>query len=141
MIKEQSYGAVVYRLKNGNIEILVEDMTLGHISIPKGHIEAGETPEICTLREIKEETNLDVDLDTNFSHTITYSPKPDVTKDVTFFVARATSDNVIVQPEEVRAVRWLAPMAAMATVTFQSDRTTILLAFQYLEKYLLHVKR
>jgi 8-oxo-dGTP diphosphatase len=62
MKKEYSYGAVVYQIKDGIPLYLIEHMHLGHTSLPKGHIEEGETPLQCTLREIKEETSLDADV-------------------------------------------------------------------------------
>ncbi len=34
-----------------------------------GHFEAGESPEECLLREVKEETNLDVEIDANKRYT------------------------------------------------------------------------
>jgi len=122
MIHEKSCGAVVYRIENGAYMYLIEHMALGHVSIPKGHVEAGETEEETALREIKEETNLDAVLDTGFRNVITYSPRPGCVKDVVFFVAQAAPGELINQESEVRAL------------TFESDRETLARARAYLEK-------
>ena len=73
MIKEKSCGAVVYKYENNEILVLLEKMKKGHISIPKGHVENDETEIQTALREIKEETNLDVVIDTGFKEVISYS--------------------------------------------------------------------
>lgn len=141
MIYEKSYGAVIYTLKDGQLLFLVEDMVLGHVSLPKGHIEEGETPLLCALREIKEETNLDVEIDMKtFSHTITYSPKSDTTKDVTFFLARPISDDPIPQIDEVKSIRWLTPEEAIEAVTYETDRETLKLATPIIRN-LLHAQK
>ena len=43
MIKEKSCGAVVYKIINNQYYFLIEKMKRGHFSIPKGHVEKGET--------------------------------------------------------------------------------------------------
>lgn len=134
MRQEYSYGAVVYQIRQGRVFYLIEHMTLGHISLPKGHIEKGETPAQCARREIKEETNLEVELDQSFSHTITYSPKPETIKKVTFFLARAKTFEVIVQPEEVKSIEWLPYGEAYLLLTHESDKETLVLANQALSK-------
>lgn len=135
MKQEYSYGAVVYRVRDGKREFLIEHMAIGHISIPKGHIEEGETEEECTLREIMEETHLKVSLNTDFSHVISYSPKPGVNKTVTFFLAKALTDDIIPQKEEVSQTEWLSIDDAIDKVTFQSDKETLKDAFDYMEKH------
>ena len=132
MKQEKSCGAVVYRRAGEEIEILVEWMTKGHVSIPKGHAEAGETEEETALREIREETALRVRLDTGFRRTITYSPKAGVSKDVIFFVAMYDSGEITVQPEEVERAEFLPQAEAEAAMTYDSDRETIRLACEYL---------
>ena len=132
MKKEYSYGAVVYQKVDGKLLFLIENMTLGHVSLPKGHIEKGETPLQCTLREIKEETNLDVDVDTRFVYVITYSPKADVSKDVTFFLATPKTYDLKPQLEEVTSLQWVEYEEALKKLTFQTDRDTMKAAHQFI---------
>ena len=131
---EKSCGAVVYRRAGREIEILVEWMTKGHVSIPKGHVEPGETEEETALREIREETALRVTLDTGFRRTITYSPKAGVSKDVIFFAAEYAGGEITVQPEEVTRAAFLPQAEAEDAMTFDSDRETIRMACAYLRR-------
>jgi ADP-ribose pyrophosphatase YjhB (NUDIX family) len=57
-IREYSAGGVVYRFVDENIQILMIQDPLGRWSIPKGHVEEGETIEQTAVREIGEETGL-----------------------------------------------------------------------------------
>jgi 8-oxo-dGTP pyrophosphatase MutT (NUDIX family) len=54
----RSAGGVVFRRADGEVEILVLQHEGGKWMLPKGTIEAGETPEAVALREVREETNL-----------------------------------------------------------------------------------
>lgn len=132
MKREKSCGAVVYRIRSGEIYILVEHMALGHTSIPKGHVEPGETEEQTALREIAEETALRVRLDTGFRRTVSYSPAPGVLKDVVFFIAEALPGEIVPQECEVKSAGFLTEREAMAAMTFDSDRETIAAACDYI---------
>ena len=133
MITEKSCGAVVYRLLEGQLEILVEYMAAGHTSIPKGHVEPGETEEETALREIAEETALSVAVDTGFRKTVTYSPRSGVSKDVVFFVAEFLDGEIRAQPEEVSRAVFLPVDEALAAMTYESDREVIRAACAYLQ--------
>mgnify|MGYP004419555925 CR=1 FL=1 len=64
---EKSCGAIVYRKFHGNTEILlIRHIKSGYWSFPKGHVEGNETEAETAIREIKEETNIDVLIDTRF---------------------------------------------------------------------------
>ena len=132
MIKEKSCGAVVYKLEDNQIYILIEKMKRGHYSIPKGHVEKGETEIETALREIKEETNLEVSIDSNFREVVSYSPYSGCIKDVVFFVAEAKSDILINQEIEVSELKWLKPAEAIDILTFDSDKEIIKKALKYL---------
>ena len=57
-VKEYTAGGVVFRIKEGQLEFLLLQDVKGRWSIPKGHVESGETLEQTAIREIGEETGL-----------------------------------------------------------------------------------
>ena len=132
MIKEKSCGAVVYR-KNNNLEFLLLKHNRGHYSFPKGHVENNETEEETAIREIKEETNVEVKLDTNFRYIVTYSPKPNVTKDVIYFVAEKTKGTEKPQETEIQSLTWKTKEEALNLITYDNDREVLINAIKYLE--------
>ncbi len=131
---EKSCGAVVYREKdNGKRKILlIRHKNGGHWAFPKGHVEKGESEEETALREIREETALRVKLDTGFRRVVTFSPKPNVQKDVVYFAAKADSKHVKAQEEEVIGILWANPEEALETVTYENDRETLRAFLEYL---------
>ena len=85
MIREKSCGPLVYRKKQDRLELLlIRHKNGGHWSFPKGHVETGETEPQTALREIKEETGLDVGLCEGFRQSVEYFPKPHVKKPVSY---------------------------------------------------------
>ena len=120
---EKSCGAIVYRKHHGNTELLlVRHLKSGHWSFPKGHMEAGETEEDTARREIKEETGLDVLLDTGFRETVNYSPKKNTKKTVVYFVGMVASHELIPQQDEISELRWLEIEQAGNVLTYDNDK-------------------
>lgn len=123
---EKSCGAIVYRKYHGNTEILlVRHLKSGHWSFPKGHVEQGETEEETARREIKEETGLDVLLDTSFRETVNYSPKKNTKKTVVYFVGMAASQDLVPQQEEISELRWLEIDQAGNVLTYDNDKLIV----------------
>lgn len=118
---EKSCGAVVF---DGD-KILVIQQAAGHWGFPKGHVEEGETEVETAIREIKEETNVDVEINENFRYVETYSPKEDVEKDVVFFVAKKVGGENIAQEEEVQNIVWVSCEEAMDLLTFESSKNVL----------------
>ncbi len=60
MIMEEQFsaGGIIVKKVEDKLKVLLIKDRFGHWTWPKGHIEAGETPEETALREIDEETGL-----------------------------------------------------------------------------------
>ena len=126
MTYEKSCGALVYRRFHGNTELLlIKHANGGHWSFPKGHVEEGETEIETALREIKEETDVDVIIDPTFREVVTYSPKKDTQKDVIYFIARATTFDYTPQEEEVSQVKWVEINRAQSCLTYDNDKQLV----------------
>lgn len=131
-IKEKSCGAVIYKVYDNSLYFLIIKQTLGHFSFPKGHVENYESEEETAIREVKEEVNLDIKLDTNFREVNTYSPQNGVVKDVIFFLGEVVSGEIFPQEEEVEEIFWLKYNDAKDILTYQSDAKILDKAYQYI---------
>lgn len=126
MIHEKSCGAIVYRKFHGNTEILlIKHINSGHWSFPKGHVEDGETEIETALREIKEETSIDVIIDPTFRETVTYSPKRDTLKVVVYFLAKAKNVDFSPQEDEIAEIKWVDIVHATNLLTYENDKTIV----------------
>ena len=130
--EEKSCGAVIWRGTAEEHQFLLAQHGAGHWSFPKGHVEKGENEKQTALREIREETGLDVDLDTRFREVVTYYPMPEVIKDVVFFLARPSGGVEHAQEEEIAALGWFTFREARPLVTFASDEDVLLAAEAYI---------
>jgi 8-oxo-dGTP pyrophosphatase MutT (NUDIX family) len=123
---EKSCGAIVYRKYHGNLQILlIKHVNSGHWSFPKGHVENGETEDETARREIMEETNVDVIIDTTFRETVSYSPKKDTCKVVVYFLARAKSFSYIPKLDEISEVKWVDIDLARNILTYDNDKSIV----------------
>ena len=86
----------------------------GRWDLPKGHIEPGESPEACALREVNEECNISghriiKPLTTSY-HTYLFEGKPYLKK--TYWFSMAYNGEMIADPqseEGITAAVWLHP--------------------------------
>lgn len=139
MKKEISCGAVVYDIFDGVVKfLLVKHINGKHWAFPKGHIENNETKVETALREIKEETGLDVNLDDNFCKMVSYNVGSYIIKDVFYFVAKNkdTNSKVILQKEEISKYGWFDFDKSLSILTFQNDKNVLTSAREYLKKTL-----
>lgn len=126
MTFEKSCGAIVYRKHHGNTEILlIKHLNSGHWSFPKGHVEEGETEIETALREIKEETNIDVMIDPTFRETVTYFPKKETQKIVVYFIAKAKNYDFTPQESEISEIKWVDICYAASLLTYENDKTIV----------------
>lgn len=132
--EEKSCGAVIWRTVSGERQYLLVRHNGGHWSFPKGHVEGAETERETAAREILEETGLTAEIDTGFRQVVTYSPKPDVIKDVVFFTATPTGGQEHAQESEISQLGWFSLQEAAGLVTYATDEEILLAAASYLGK-------
>lgn len=132
MKQEKSCGAVMFREAATGRDYLVLTSTQGHTTLCKGHVEKKETEHQTARREIMEETGLSVEFVDGFREIITYSPRPGVTKDVVFFLARLVGGELTCQPEEVASARFAPYGEALGLLTHESDRDVLRKAHAFL---------
>lgn len=118
MIKDKSCGCIVFN----NGKILLVKHKKGHIGFPKGHPEENETEMETAIREVKEETNIDVEIISNKGYKETYCPEEGVIKDVIYFLARKVSGNDKPQEEEVAQIMWVDVEKAIDEITFEESK-------------------
>lgn len=88
---EKSCGVLPYRIADGQREFLLVFETYSKCwSLPKGHIEAGESDEQAALRELFEETGMTAELDTTRTASIEYPISDFARKQVAFFLGEVT---------------------------------------------------
>jgi 8-oxo-dGTP diphosphatase len=124
---EYSAGGVVFRPspKGKGWEIVaVQRPRHDDWSLPKGHLEDGETKEQAALREVKEETGLDARI-LNHLGAIQYyfrKPKGDlIHKVVHFYLMEATSSELGKANWEVAEVRWVPIDEAQNLLSYKND--------------------
>ena len=118
MIYEKSCGCVVF----DEGKVLMIQHNEGHWDFPKGHVEGNETEVQTAIREVKEETNIDVIVKPQYRYTTEYSPKEGVLKEVVYFMANKKSDNCIPQESEIQKVEWVEIGEAVDRITFDVTR-------------------
>ncbi len=134
MKREKSCGALVYRVKNDIVELLLlRHRAGGHWSFPKGHVEPGENEIQTALREVREETGLDISLLDGFRETVEYYPKPNVKKLVVYFLgASDPNQETHRQEKEISEIIWTSVDNAQNMVTFKNDKNLIVSAKKFL---------
>lgn len=119
---EKSCGGIIfYKTKQNTKILLVKNNNGRYWSFPKGHIEDGETEQETAVREIKEETGLDVTIANNFREISEYCPFGKIRKRVVFFLARAFTDNVKIQEEEIDSYIWVDLQQARKLCSYDND--------------------
>lgn len=104
----KSCGVIPFRQVDGQTEILLVFERFSQCwSLPKGHMEAGETEEETALRELSEETGLQAQLIPG-SRTVTgYRLANGCYKEVVYFLGTVTG-LIRTQEQEVESCRWVS---------------------------------
>ena len=134
-IKEVSAGAVVF-IKNRQLKYLLlhHKYKTKFWSFPKGKVEKGETPEQAAKREVKEETQLEVNLVKDVVHDIHYFYRragKTISKTVRYFLAKAATKDVKITDEHI-GYTWLPFEKALRTLTHKNSQDILKKAHRFL---------
>lgn len=119
MKRDKSAGLIVV---NENKILLVKNPKNQWL-LPKGHLEKDETEEQAAVREIKEETDIDVELIPGFREEDAYWFREKgelVRKEVVFFMAKAKNSNITVDKDELSDANWFDWDAGIDIASFDS---------------------
>ena len=126
MQHEKSCGALVLRRDktDGKFYILMIRHRLGgHRSFPKGHMERGETERMTAVREVFEETSVQIKIRSDFRETVHYHPLPGVSKEVVYFLSETEQESIKPREGEIAQVEWVPVETAEASLSHENDKT------------------
>lgn len=117
MKNEKSCGAFVF---DGNRVLIIKQRT-GDYGFPKGHVEEGETEEQTAIREVKEETGVDIEILSNKRYYTSYIKNETINKEVVYYLVKLINkDNESRQEEEISEIIWVDIEKAESVLTFDN---------------------
>lgn len=128
LIIEKCAGAIVYRKTERGLEFLIaRGMSGGNWGYPKGHIEENEYEHATAIREVKEETDIDIEIlyPSKFRYTVKYAVNGNILKEVVLFIGRAKTEEIRVDEKEIGIALWLDYKNVLNTLTYSHQRTIL----------------
>ena len=121
---EKSCGALVFRRdEDGKTYILmIRHKPGGYRSFPKGHVERGETEHMTAVREVYEETAVQIRITDKFRETVHYSPLPGVSKEVVYFLSETQQKDIHARAGEIAEVEWVPIELAEKSLNHENDK-------------------
>lgn len=139
VVREPTAGGIVFRKQKGQTEILLIQDAKDRWTIPKGHIEPGETPDVAAAREILEETGLKGSLDLienlgkiNFRYRRANSL---VLMTTEIFLVEAHGDTDNLEAEDwMNGIKWFSVKEALDKIEYEDIGKLILVGLGKLRK-------
>jgi len=141
MANEKSCGAIIFTNENNVRKYVIQcgvGIYQGYYGFPGGHVEAGETEQETALREVKEETGLDVvlydDFRTSDEHALAREGRPNDRKTNVYFLADYQDQEITMQKSEVSEILLLDYDEAMKCIKYEETKRELTEAEEYLRR-------
>ena len=128
---EVSAGGVVYRREPDGIEVVLAARRTrrGELAwgLAKGGIEADESSEEAAVREVREETGIEAEIEASLGETRYFYVWEDVRirKTVHFFLMRATGGDPSDRDDEMEDVQWFPLERALKRAAYRGEREVL----------------
>lgn len=132
-----SAGGIVVRADNGALEVVICGRDGDGVwGLPKGTPEAGETLENTALREVSEETGLEVRLGNKVGVVEYWFVADNIRfhKHVHYYLMEATGGDTSLHDQEYDRVEWRHVDDAMRTLTFRNEKNIVSKAREMIEE-------
>ncbi len=129
--REISAGGVVYRREGGRIEIVLASRRTrrGELAwgLAKGGIEADESLETAAVREVREETGLEAEIESSLGETRYFYVWENVRirKTVHFFLMRHVGGDIDDRDDEMEEIRWFPLDRALKRAAYRGEREVL----------------
>ncbi len=131
--REKSCGAVVYNPERQLF--LIIKMLNGNWGFPKGHTENQETDIQTAIREVMEETGINIEILDGFKKSIKYIPFPEVLKEVIFFIGITKEEKVTIDKDEIEDYMWCSYEEALKMITYKPQRDVMESSLKFIKNY------
>ena len=135
--REFSAGGLAYRRRAGGCEVVLAGRRHAQSrelvwTIPKGHLETGESSEAAAVREVREETGIEATVEGRLGDVTYWFARRDehgepvrVFKRVRFFLMRAEGGRFADRDAEMDEVRWFSLEDAARIASFENERALV----------------
>ncbi|MEN8263221.1 MAG: NUDIX hydrolase [Nitrospirota bacterium] len=125
--KRISSGGIVYRIREGRTEVVIVAVRGSRAwCLPKGIIDAGESPPVTAQREVREETGLTGDILEKIGQvSYWYFIREEmirVHKTVHFYLLKYLEGNTDDHDNEVDEARWIPIEEALEKLSYRSEK-------------------